>query len=101
MRQSQSDFCKRSNESLAALLEEASTLPVGSGARNRLENRALEGSDITTMNQVATLVEAVARRAAMEMGESGDEDAGDAVFQNAQRVADALRRLGEVIETLA
>ena len=89
------------NESLAALLEEASTLAIGSGARNRLENRALEGSEITTMNQVATLVEAVARRAAMEISESGDENAGDAVFENAQTVADALRRLGEIIETLA
>ena len=89
------------HESLAALLEEASTLAIGSGARNRLENRALEGSEITTMNQVATLVEAVARRAAMEINENGAENGGDAIFDSAQTVADALRRLGEIIETLA
>ena len=89
------------NESLAALLEEASTLALGNGARNRIENRVLEGSEITTMNQVATLLEAVARRAAQETAESGDESAADALFENAQTIADALRRLGEIIGTLA
>lgn len=89
------------NESLAALLEEASTLALGSGARNRLENRALEGSEITTLNQVATLLEAVARRAALEISESGDENAADGIFANAETIADALRRLGEIIGTLA
>lgn len=89
------------NESLASLLEEASTLAIGSGARNRLENRALEGSEITTMNQLATLVEAVARRAALEINETGDESGGGAVFESAQTIADALRRLHEIIATLA
>ena len=89
------------NESLAALLEEAGALAIGSGARNRLENRALEGSEITTMNQVATLVEAVARSAALEISESGDQSSGDAIFESAQTVADALRRLHELIGTLA
>ncbi len=90
-----------SHESLAALLEEAGTLAIGSGARNRLENRVLEGSEITTMNQLATLVEAVARRAALEISESSDESSGDAVFESAVTIADALRSLGEIIETLA
>lgn len=89
------------NESLAALLEEASALAIGSGTRNRLENRVLEGSEITTMNQVATLVEAVARRAALEISESGDQSSGDAIFESAQTVADALRRLDEIIGSLA
>ncbi len=89
------------NESLAQLLEEASTLAIGNSARNRLENRVLEGSEITTMNQLATLVEAVARRAAEEIAESSDESSGDAVFDSAQAIADALRRLGEIIATLA
>lgn len=88
-------------ESLAQLLEDASQLPIGSGARNRLENRVLEGSEITTLNQVATLVEAVARRSALEIGEGGDESAADSLFESAQTIADALRRLHEIIGTMA
>ena len=89
------------NESLAEILEEAGALAIGSGARNRLENRVLEGSEITTLTQVATLVEAVARRAALEISESGDESAAEGLFESAQTIADALRRLHEVIGTLA
>lgn len=89
------------NDSLASLLEEASTLPLGTNSRNRLENRVLEESEITSMAQVATLVEAVARRAALENGEAGDHDSAEVLFESAQTIAEALRRLHEIIQEMA
>ncbi len=89
------------NDSIASLLEEASLLSLGSKNRNRLEDRVLENSEITSMAQVATLVEAVARRAALENGEAGDEDSAHILMESAQTIADALRRLHEIIQEMA
>ncbi|PQV63324.1 hypothetical protein B1R32_11351 [Abditibacterium utsteinense] len=89
------------NDSLASLLEEASTLSLGASARNRLEDRVLEESEITSMAQIATLVEAVARRAALENGAFGDHDSAEVLFESAQTIAEALRRLHEIIQEMA
>jgi hypothetical protein len=88
-------------ETIADLLEEAATLPITSPSRNRLEDQVLEETGITTMNQVATLVEAVARRAALENGAHGDEDSAEALFGSAQTISSALRKLHDLIQTLA
>jgi hypothetical protein len=47
-------------DSIAQLLDQASTLPINSDARKRLEKRVLNETEITNFNQVAALVEAVA-----------------------------------------
>lgn len=92
---------QKMNDSIASLLEEASELNPGASARNRIEDRVLEESEITSMAQVATLVEAVARRAAIENGQAGDEDSAEVLLESAQTIADALRRLHEIIQEMA
>ena len=92
---------QKMNDSIASLLEEASQLSSGASARNRIEDRLLEESEITSMAQVATLVEAVARRAAIENAQAGDEDSAETLIESAQTIADALRRLHEIIQEMA
>lgn len=89
------------SESIAELLTQAGALSVNSPARNRLEDRVLEESQITNMEQLATLVEAVARRAALENGAYGDQDTAEALFQNAQTISESLRMMHELIQSLA
>ena len=88
-------------ESIANLLDQAATLTVNSAERKRLEKRVLNETEITNFNQCAALVEAVAIHAALENGASGDEDTAEALFAQAQTISGALRKLHEVIQTLA
>ena len=86
---------------IASLLDKAEQLPLNSSERRRIETKILEETEITNFNQVATLVEALALSAALENGASGDEDTAEALFANAQTIAEALRRLHELIQDLA
>ena len=86
---------------IASLLDKAEQLPLNSPDRRRLETRVLEETAITNFNQVATLVEGLALSAALENGASGDEDTAEALFAQAQTIADALRRLHDLIQELA
>ena len=86
---------------IATLLNKAEQLPLNSTERRRLETKVLEETEITNFNQVATLVEGLALSAALENGAQGDEDTAEALFANAQTIADALRRLHELIQDLA
>jgi hypothetical protein len=88
-------------DTIAHLLDQAATLPTNSDARKRLEKRVLNETDITNFNQVAALVEAVAIHAALENGANGDEDTAEALFAQAQTISGALRKLHELIQTLA
>lgn len=88
-------------DSVADLLDQAATLPVNSAERKRLEKRVLQETEITNFNQCAALVEAVAIHAALENGASGDEDTAEALFVQAQTISEALRKLHELIQTLA
>ena len=88
-------------DSVAQLLDQASTLPINSDARKRLEKRVLDETEITNFNQVAAMVEAVAIHAALENGASGDEDTAEALFAQAQTISGALRKLHELIQSLA
>jgi hypothetical protein len=88
-------------ESIAELLEQAGNLPTNSAARNRLEDRVLEESQITNMNQLATLVEAIARRAALENGAYGDQDTAEELFASSLTISESLRMMHELIQTLA
>lgn len=47
------------------------------------------------MEQLATLVEAVARRAAFENGAYGDQETAEALFQNAQTISESLQMMHE------
>ncbi|RYG75282.1 hypothetical protein EON80_01185 [bacterium] len=89
------------SDTIAHILDEASHLPIHSDARNRLEDKVLEDTEIVNMEQVATLVEAVARRAAYENGASGDEDSAQALLDSSQTISEALRRLHEIIQSMA
>lgn len=82
-------------------LDKAAQLPLNSSERRRIEARILEETGITNFNQVAALVEGLALSAALENGASGDEDTAEALFANAQIIAEALRRLHELIQDLA
>jgi predicted flap endonuclease-1-like 5' DNA nuclease len=82
-------------------LQVSRPLPVNSEARKRLEKRALNETGITNFNQVAALVEAVAIHAALENGKSGDVDTAEALFAQAQTISEALRKLHELVQTLA
>ena len=87
---------------IASLLDKAEQLPLNSPDRRRIETKILEETEITNFNQVATLVEGLALSAALENGSSsGDEDTAEALFANAQTIAEALRRLHELIQDLA
>ena len=86
---------------IATQLDKAATLPLNSSERRRIETRILDETEITNFNQVAALVEALALSAALENGSSGDEDTAEALFANAQTIADALRRLHDLIQDLA
>ncbi len=86
---------------IASLLDKAEQLPLHSSDRRRIETRVLEETEITNFNQVATLVEGLALSAALENGASGDEDTAEALFAQAQTIADALRRLHDLIQELA
>ena len=86
---------------IASQLDKAATLPINSAERRRIETRVLEETGITNFNQVAALVEGLALSAALENGASGDEDTAEALFAAAQTVADALRRLHDMIQELA
>ena len=86
---------------IASQLDKAEQLPLNSSERRRIETKILEETEITNFNQVATLVEALALSAALENGASGDEDTAEALFANAQTIAEALRRLHELIQDLA
>ncbi len=88
-------------DSIAHLLDQASSLPVNSAERKRLEKRVLSETEITNFNQVAALVEAVAIHAALENGAHGDEDTAEALFAQAQTISGALRKLHELIQSLA
>ena len=86
---------------IAALLDRAALLPLNSSERRRLETKVLDETEITNFNQVAALVEGLALSAALENGAHGDEDTAEALFAQAQTIADALRRLHELIQELA
>lgn len=86
---------------IASLLDKAEQLPLNSPERRRIETKILDETEITNFNQVATLVEGLALSAALENGASGDEDTAEALFANAQIIAEALRRLHELIQDLA
>ena len=86
---------------IASQLDRAAVLPLNSPERRRIETKILDETGITNFNQVATLVEGLALSAALENGSSGDEDTAEALFTNAQTIADALRRLHELIQELA
>ena len=86
---------------IATLLDRAAQLPLNSAERRRIETKVLEETEITNFNQVATLVEGLALSAALENGSSGDEDTAEALFANAQIIAEALRRLHDLIQDLA
>lgn len=88
-------------DSIAHLLDEAAQLPLNSAARTRLEKRVLNETGITNMNQIAGLVEAVALHAALENGTSGDEDTAEALFAQAQTISATLRKMHELIQTIA
>jgi hypothetical protein len=89
------------SDTIAEMLDEAAGLPLNSSSRNRIEDRLLDESGVTTMEQLATFVEVVARRAAQENGAHGDEDSAEALFSHAQTVSETLRRLHELIQSLA
>ena len=86
---------------IASQLDKAALLPLNSAERRRIETKILEETEITNFNQVATLVEGLALSAALENGASGDEDTAEALFANAQIIAEALRRLHDLIQDLA
>ena len=86
---------------IASQLDKAAQLPLNSSERRRIETKILDETEITNFNQVATLVEGLALSAALENGASGDEDTAEALFANAQTIADALRRLHDLIQDLA
>ena len=86
---------------IASQLDKAAQLPLNSAERRRIETKILEATEITNFNQVATLVEGLALSAALENGASGDEDTAEALFANAQIIAEALRRLHDLIQDLA
>jgi hypothetical protein len=88
-------------KSIAELLEQAAQLPVNSPPRRELEQRILEETGITNMNQLATLVEALGISAALENGAYGDQDTAEELFAHAKTIADTLRRSHEVIQTIA
>ena len=88
-------------DNIANLLDKAEQLPLNSPDRRRLETRVLEETEITNFNQVATLVEGLALSAALENGASGDQDTAEALFAQAQTIAEALRRLHDLIQELA
>lgn len=88
-------------DTIAQLLDEAAHLPINSPARTRLEKRVLNETGITNMNQVAGLVEAVALHAALENGAYGDQDTAEALFEQAQTISAALRKMHELIQTIA
>ena len=88
-------------DNIASQLDKAAGLPLNSSERRRIEARVLEETEITNFNQVAALVEGLALSAALENGASGDEDTAEALFANAQTIAEALRRLHELIQDLA
>ena len=86
---------------IASQLDKAALLPLNSSERRRIETKILDETAITNFNQVATLVEGLALSAALENGSSGDEDTAEALFANAQTIAEALRRLHDLIQDLA
>lgn len=86
---------------IASQLDKAATLPLNSAERRRIETKILDETGIANFNQVAALVEGLALSAALENGASGDEDTAEALFANAQIIAEALRRLHELIQDLA
>lgn len=88
-------------DNIADILDEAGRLPLNSAARNRLEDAALEESGITNFNQLATFVEAVARRAAQENGASGDTETAEELFGSSLTISESLRMLHEIIQSLA
>jgi hypothetical protein len=52
------------------------------------------------MNQSATLVEAVARRAAIENGASGDTETAEELFNSSLTISESLRMLHELVQSL-
>jgi predicted house-cleaning noncanonical NTP pyrophosphatase (MazG superfamily) len=88
-------------ESIADLLDEAGRLPLNNSSRNRLEERVLEATEITNMEQLATLVEAVAARAAAENASHGDREMADSLFAGAQTISESLRRMHDIIQSMA
>lgn len=88
-------------KSIAELLDQASLLPFNSPARRELEIKILEETGITNMNQLATLVEALGISAALENGAYGDEDTAEQLFAHTKTIADTLRHLHEVIQSIA
>jgi len=88
-------------KAVAELLDQAAILPINSPARRELEVKVLEETGITNMNQLATLVEALGISAALENGAYGDEDTAEQLFAHAQTVANTLRKLHDLIQTIA
>lgn len=89
------------SKSIAALLDEAQQWPLNSANRLRIEDELLRQSEVTNMNQLATFVEALALRAAQENGAHGDKDTAEALFAHAQTISETLRRLHELIQSIA
>lgn len=87
--------------SLATLLDEAEKWPINSTHRLRIEDQILRESEVTNMNQLATFVEALALRAAGENGAHGDEDTAEALLAHAQTISETLRKLHDVIQSIA
>lgn len=88
-------------ENIADLLDDAGKLPVNSPSRNRLEDLILEETGVTNMVQLATFVEAVARRASLENGAYGDQDSAEELFASSLTISESLRMLHEIIQTMA
>jgi len=88
-------------KSIAELLDQAAQLPINSPSRRELEVKVLEETGITNMNQLATFVEALGTAAALENGAYGDEDTAEQLFAHAQTVANTLRKLHDLIQTIA
>lgn len=89
------------NETLAELLEETAQYEIDSQKRVRLGQEILEASGVTNMNQLATFVEVLAYNAAVENGAHGDEETAEALFGNASTIANALRKLHDLIQEMA
>lgn len=88
-------------ETLAQLLDDAAELSVGSSARNRIEQRILEETEVVNFWQLATFADVLAHRAALEIEQSGDVDSAQGVLSHAQTISEAMRKLHDLIQTMA
>lgn len=88
------------DETLAQHLDATAELSVSNSARNRIEQRILEETEIVNFWQLATFCDVLAHRVALEVQEGGDYDSSEALLANAQTISETMRRLHEVIQTM-